>query len=274
LLGLSDLRFMPLGPFQVDIRAIAEVFFVFVTLIVLYLRFRKEQVRQVALEQDMAAARNVQQYLIPEHLPATPGLAIESEYRPAHEVGGDFFQVLPQKTDGSVLIVVGDVAGKGMQAGMVATLIVGAVRTAAAFTSDPGRILALLNERMHGRGLATCVAIRIQKDGTAVLANAGHLPPYLNGREMAIEGALPLGAAAGVEFPVFPFQLVEGDALMLMTDGIAEAQDSSGVLFGFDRIAEMLSTGMAARALATAAQAFGQEDDITVLTIARMAVAS
>jgi serine phosphatase RsbU (regulator of sigma subunit) len=273
MFGASDLRFMPVGPFFVDIRGISQTLFVFVTLIVLYLRYRDEQLHQAAFEQDMAAARNVQQYLIPEHLPATPGLTIESEYRPAREVGGDFFQVLPKAADGSVLVVVGDVAGKGLHAGMLATLIVGAIRTAASFTNDPRQILALLNERMYGRGLATCLALRIGLDGDAVLANAGHLPPYLNGRELAIEGALPLGVVAGIDFPVLRFKLAEGDSLMLMTDGVAEAQDAVGHLFGFDRISEMLRRGVAAAALASAAQNFGQEDDITVLTVARMAAA-
>jgi serine phosphatase RsbU (regulator of sigma subunit) len=270
---MSDLRFIPVGPFFVDIRGISQTLFVFVTLIVLYLRYRDEQLSQAAFEQDMAAARNVQQYLIPVHLPATPGLAIESEYRPAREVGGDFFQVLPKADDGSVLIVVGDVAGKGLHAGMLATLIVGAIRTAASFTNDPRQILTLLNERMCGRGLATCLALRIGLDGNAALANAGHLPPYLNGQELAIEGALPLGAVHGVDFPVLVFKLAEGDSLMLMTDGVAEAQDAAGQLFGFERISEMLGTGMVAATLATAAQNFGQEDDITVLTVARMAAA-
>ena len=174
-LGVSDLRFMPVGPFAVDIRGISQTVFVFVTLIVLYLRYRDEQLNQAAFEQDMAAARNVQQYLIPEHLPATPGLAIESEYRPAREVGGDFFQVLPKAADGSVLVVVGDVAGKGLHAGMLATLIVGAIRTAASFTNDPRQILALLNERMCGRGLATCLALRIGIDGER---GAGQRRPF------------------------------------------------------------------------------------------------
>jgi serine phosphatase RsbU (regulator of sigma subunit) len=99
------------------------------------------------------------------------------------------------------------------------------------------------------------------------------LPPYLNGRELAIEGALPLGVVAGIDFPVLRFKLAEGDSLMLMTDGVAEAQDAVGQLFGFDRISEMLRRGVAAAALASAAQNFGQEDDITVLTVARMAAA-
>lgn len=265
-LGWPDPRFMPLGPFLIDIRALGDVLFVVATLILLYLRFRDEQVHQFALAQEMAAARNVQQYLIPEHLPETPGLTIASEYLPAREVGGDFFQVLPQADD-SVLIVVGDVAGKGMEAGMLATLIVGSIRTAAEFTTDPARILSLLNKRLQGRGLVTCLALRIEPDGAATLANAGHLPPYLNGQEMNIEGSLPLGAIAGIEFPALHFQLRANDQLMLMTDGIAEAQNAQGQLFGFDRIGDLLRNGTAAAALAAAAQAFGQQDDITVLTV-------
>jgi len=217
---------------------------------------------------EIQAARNVQQYLIPEHLPPTPGFSIESEYRPAREVGGDFFQVLPQTADGSLLIVVGDVAGKGIEAGMLATLIVGAVRTAASFTSEPERILALLNERLCGRGFVTCLALHVKQDGNATLVNAGHLPPYLNGKELVVEGALPLGVVAGMQFPASHFRLADGDSMMLMTDGVAEAQDSQGRLFGFERIGDLLGSGANGATLAAAAQAFGQEDDITVLTLA------
>jgi serine phosphatase RsbU (regulator of sigma subunit) len=88
---------------------------------------------------------------------------------------------------------------------------------------------------------------------------------------MAMEGALPLGAVPGITFPVLRFKLAEGDALMLMTDGVAEAQNAEGHLFGFERIGEMLSKGAAAAVLATAAQEFGQEDDITVLTVRSVA---
>ncbi len=215
---------------------------------------------------EIHAARNVQQYLIPAHMPPTPGFSVESEYRPAREVGGDFFQVLPQ-ADGSLLLVIGDVAGKGIQAGMLATLIVGAVRTAASFTSGPARILALLNDRLCGRAFVTCLALHIEQDGSATLVNAGHLPPYLNGKEMPVEGALPLGAVPGMQFPASRFKLAAGDSLLLMTDGVAEAQNSQGQLYGFDQIAHLLRSGAGGAALASAAQAFGQEDDITVLTL-------
>jgi hypothetical protein len=234
------------------------------------LLFREQ--RQVADERaemagEMQAARRVQQYLIPAQLPATPGFAIQSEYLPAREVGGDFFQVLPQPADNSLLIVVGDVAGKGVEAGMLAALIVGAIRTSVEFTSEPDRILSLLNNRLQGRGLVTCLALRIARDGAATLANAGHLPPYLNGTELEVEGALPLGAVAGIDYPVSRFKFAEGDSLILMTDGVAEAQDAEGHLFGFERIGKLLQDGTSGASLALAAQNFGQQDDITVLTL-------
>jgi hypothetical protein len=258
------------SPFPIDLLQVTDALFLLALFAILILRFTRTRSAEERFASEVLAAQKVQQYLIPEHLPRTPGLAIESEYRPAREVGGDFFQVLPDAADSSVLIVVGDVAGHGMEAGMLATLIVGAIRTAASFTTDPEKIIGLLNERMCGRGLATCLALRIERDGSAVLANAGHLPPYLNGEELAMEGALPLGTIAGISFPILRFKLNEDDKLMLMTDGIVEAQDADGKLFGFDRIGEMLRKGLGGAALATAAQDFGQEDDITVLTVARM----
>jgi hypothetical protein len=241
---------------------------VLTALLALLFRDQRQATEERALfAGEVHAARDVQQYLIPAQLPVTPGFSISSEYRPSREVGGDFFQVLPDLTDDSVLIVVGDVAGKGIEAGMLATLIVGSVRTASSFTSDPVRILGLLNERLCGRGLVTCLALRIERDGNATLINAGHLPPYLNGKELAVEGALPLGAISGLHLPALHFTLAAGDSLMLMTDGVVEAQNARGQLFGFERITRLLREGSNGAALAAAAQAFGQQDDITVLTL-------
>jgi len=256
-------------PVRIDLVQLVNTLFLLTVIAILIRRFTRTRSQEESYAREFADAREVQQYLIPAHLPATPGLAIESQYLPAREVGGDFFQVLPDTKDGSVLVVVGDVAGKGLQAGMLATLIVGAIRVAASFTADPGKILALLNERMQGRGLVTCLALRVDHDGKAALANAGHLPPYLNGHEMQMEGALPLGAIAGIEFPLMHFQLVAGDSLMLMSDGVVEAQDADGKLFGFERIGQLLREKATAAGLAAEAQKFGQEDDITVLTLQR-----
>jgi hypothetical protein len=266
--GLPDI-FQYWGVTLLEVRAFTTAG---VTAALLALLFRDQRLateEHALFAGEIQAARDVQQYLIPEHLPPTPGFSVESEYRPAREVGGDFFQVLPDSTDGSLLIVVGDVAGKGVEAGMLATLIVGAVRTAASFTSDPARILALLNERLCGRGFVTCLALRVEADGAAALVNAGHLPPYLNGKEMAVEGALPLGVIAGMQFPASHFRFAGGDLMMLMTDGVAEAQDAQGRLFGFERIGELLGGGAGGAALAAAAQDFGQQDDITILTLVR-----
>ena len=259
-------------PVRVDLVQLVNTLFLLAAFAILIRRFTRTRSQAEMYAQEFADAREVQRYLIPSQLPSTSGLAIASAYLPAREVGGDFFQVLPNSLDGSVLIVVGDVAGKGLQAGMLATLVVGAVRVAAAFTADPGKILAVLNERLQGRGLVTCLALRIERDGRASLANAGHLPPYRNGKELEVEGSLPLGVVGGIEFPVSEFHLVEGDELMLMSDGIVEAQDSTGQLFGFQRTEDLLAQTFTASSLAEAAQAFGQGDDITVLTVKKTAV--
>ena len=135
-------------------------------------------------------------------------------------------------------------------------------------------VLQALNQRLMGRGdaRATCVALRITKDGNATLANAGHLPPYRNGEPMAMEGALPLGMIEGAEFSVMHFQLKDGDRLVLMSDGIVEATDTKGNLFGFDRVHELLRTATTAAEVASAAQRYGQEDDISVISVTWTAV--
>ena len=242
-------------------------------LVIFLMRFTDQQRENIRLFDDMKQAREVQQVLIPEELPQIPGLTIESEYRPAREVGGDFFQIVPHTTDGSVLIVVGDVTGKGLQAGMLVALIVGAIRNETAHTFDPLAALNALNQALCGRGHAhaTCLALRIAADGSATLANAGHLPPYLNGKELPMEGALPLGMAEDAKFSVMHFQLAPGDRLLLLSDGVAEAQDEKGQLFGFERISKLLQKPISAAEVAAAAQAFGQEDDISVLSVTRTA---
>jgi hypothetical protein len=239
--------------------------------VVLLRRFRSSQRRQQAMEQDVKQAQEVQQVLIPEELPHIAGLTIESEYRPAREVGGDFFQIIPHASDGSVLIVVGDVTGKGLQAGMLVALIVGAIRAEAAHSNDPLIALDALNQRLCGRGEAhaTGLALRVARDGSVALANAGHLPPYLNGKELPMEGALPLGMSPTAKFSLMHFQLAPGDRLLLMSDGVVEAQDKDGQLFGFERVNKLLQQPITAAEIAAAAENFGQQDDILVLRITR-----
>ena len=161
-------------------------------------RYAKTQREKATLEAEMAAAREVQRVMVPENLPPVAGYTIESTYRPAAEVGGDFFQVIDLKS-GSTLVVIGDVSGKGLRAAMIVSMIVGMLRTLTAYLEEPAEILAELNRRECGRtesGFATCLVIRLDDGGRLAMANAGHPPPYLNGIELASMGALPQAPAA------------------------------------------------------------------------------
>ena len=264
--------------YDIDIRAISYLLFAIVMLIAMTFRLRRIQSRNREIEQEMAAARSVQQILIPDELPSIPGLTIESAYLPAQEVGGDFFQVLPilnppDPTKPSAFIVFGDVSGKGLKAAMTVSLIVGTLRTYAEFYSSPAELLAGLNRRVHGRGegFATCLALLVEPSGRITLANAGHPNSYLNGVEIATEANLPLGLALDVHYSESTLQLDPGQLCTLVTDGVVEATSSTRELFGFDRTRAM-SAQPAAR-IAEAARNFGvgapQADDITVLSIAR-----
>jgi serine phosphatase RsbU (regulator of sigma subunit) len=93
------------------------------------------------------------------------------------------------------------------------------------------------------------------------------MPPYLNGEALPMEGALPLGMIEGAESSVMRFQLKQGDRLMLLSDGVAEATDADGQLFGFERVDELLRTAKTVAEIAAAAQTFGQEDDISVISV-------
>jgi serine phosphatase RsbU (regulator of sigma subunit) len=154
---------------------------------------------------------------------------------------------------------------------MLVAMLVGAIRTAIETSADPRDVLDALNRRLLGRSSAnaTCLALCIQSDGAVTLANAGSLPPYLNGVEVPMEDALPLGTIPGAEFSISHFQIGKGDTLTLISDGILEAQDKDGHLFGFERVSELLRIKVSAAALAAAAQIFGQEDDISVVSVTR-----
>ncbi|HTU51678.1 MAG TPA: SpoIIE family protein phosphatase [Acidobacteriaceae bacterium] len=258
-------------PFGVGIgvNTVATILSLAIITVLLLRRFLRGQHEREQFRMEMEQARQVQQMLIPEALPVIPGLTLESEYRPTQRVGGDFFQILAHPSDGSVLIVVGDVAGHGLQAAMLVSLLVGAIRNQAEASFDPLSLLQSLNRRLLGRSQAnaTCLALRIAPDGSATLANAGHLPPYVNGKEMSMEGALPLGTAAGTEFAVMRFQLQPGDRLTFVSDGVVEATNEKRELFGFARTQGI--SNQPAATIAETAQNFGQEDDITVVSVVR-----
>lgn len=236
--------------------------------VLLLRRFLYNQREREQWKLEIEHARQVQQVLIPQALPAVPGLRIESEYHPAQQVGGDFFQIL-EAPDGSLLIVLGDVTGHGLKAAMMVALIVGAIRNQTETSFGPLGMLQTLNRRLHGRGniYATCLALLIAPDGGAALANAGHLPPYLNGEELPMEGALPLGMIADADFSLMNFRLEQSDRLILLTDGVVEATNTRRELFGFERLNAAIREKKSGAEIATEAQAFGQQDDITVIGI-------
>jgi hypothetical protein len=239
-------------------------------LIVFLLRAAQQHRENEQYLLDMRQAQEIQQLLLPENLPIVAGFSIESVYLPAREVGGDFFQVLEPQT-GSILIVFGDVAGKGLPAAMLVAMLVGAIRTRAQETGDPAKILDALNDRLCGNtrgGFATCIAVHISSAGAVYMANAGHLVPYLNGKEIGLDGALPLGVTAEIEFVAASFSLQPGDRLTIVSDGVVEATNGQRELFGFDRLREISTQD--AQQIADAAKKFGQEDDITVLTLQRL----
>jgi hypothetical protein len=254
-------------PFPFSVNDLADMLMLVAVVAVLPLRFARSRRDEERLAGEMESARTVQQVLIPNEIPPVPGFAIHCVYKPAGQVGGDFFQVIPLKSGGA-LIAVGDVSGKGMPAAMTVSLLVGTFRTLAHYTQRPSEILGSMNRRMLSRsqgGFTTCIVLRIEPQGAVIVANAGHLAPYLAGQEIAVENGFPLGITAEADYPEVTIQLPVGDQLTLCTDGVVEARARSGELFGFDRTAALSMEP--AEVVAQTAQSFGQDDDITVLTV-------
>jgi serine phosphatase RsbU (regulator of sigma subunit) len=226
---------------------------------------------------EFEAARQVQEVLLPDQLDQCPGFAVECVYQPAERLGGDFFQQICDG-QGGILLVVGDVSGKGLPAALLVSVLVGAIRAEAAHGVSPAELLGSLNDRMMGRshgGFTTCLVAHITASGLLTVASAGHLPPYLNGEEIAVPGSLPMGILEHAQYETITLTIQPGDRLTFVSDGVVEAQSrsksgssyasTSGELFGFDRT-RALSRESAAR-IAEAARAFGQLDDITVVTV-------
>jgi hypothetical protein len=255
----------------VSVGSIAAILMILVIATLALRRFVRTQVQQEvareAIAQDLEQAQQLQQrVLVPEML-HSPFFSIETEYRPAQTVGGDFFQMLT-RPDGGLLVVIGDVSGKGVSAAMLVAVLVGAIRNQADYSFDSVSMLTMLNRRLLGRSgghFATCLAAQILPDGKMNIANAGHLPPYLNGKEMEIEGSLPLGLSSEAVPAAETLTLEPGDLLTFLTDGVVEAMNAASELFGFER-AQQISRQPAA-SIAQQAQSFGQNDDITVLRV-------
>ncbi|MGB6191847.1 MAG: GAF domain-containing SpoIIE family protein phosphatase [Terracidiphilus sp.] len=220
---------------------------------------------RAAYAAELKAASSVQQLLLQGASRLTPGFIVESVYLPASEAGGDFFFVEPTD-DGSIVAVVGDVSGKGLTAAMRVAMILGVLHREDSF--NPAEILFSLNNALIAQeqlGFSTACCIRIASSGEYAYANAGHIAPYLAGRELESVPALPLGLVPDQSYELVRGHLKPGERIVLVSDGVPEARSASGELFGFERLPAL--TLQSARAIADAAQHFGQEDDITVVAL-------
>jgi hypothetical protein len=265
-----------LGPIEFPLSVITYTIFLGSLLAVIFYRFIHVSQDEQRSAAEIEAARSVQAMLIPTQLPSNHNFMLESAYLPANGVGGDFFQVLPLG-DGSMLIVVGDVSGKGLQAAMNASTLVGALRNE--ISHDPAVVLNRLNNVLIGAttgpgagygeksaaSFATCVCARVYPDGTMTIANAGHLHPYRDGRELDLAADLPLGVINDIQYEQATFQLNVGDRLIFLSDGVVEAANPQGELFGFERTQQV--SNESARYIAQTAKRFGQTDDITVVSM-------
>jgi len=265
-----------LGPIEFGTGTVAYTVFLGSLIAVILYRFVRVSEEEQRSSAEIAAARSVQALLIPTTLPSNHNFMLESAYLPIQGVGGDFFQVLPLQ-DESLLIVVGDVSGKGLQAAMNSSTLVGALRNE--LSHDPATVLDHLNRVLIGAVsspgkvpdldaapcFATCLCARIFPDGTLTVANAGHLSPYRDGHELELKPSLPLGVIADASYEQTTFQLERGDRLVFLSDGVVEAMNPQRELFGFERTRQV--SNESARYIAQTAKRFGQTDDITVLSI-------
>jgi hypothetical protein len=220
---------------------------------------------RAALAGEMLAAQQVQRMLAPAVLDSAPGMRIDAAFRPIREVGGDFYscRILPGNRQ---RMLIGDVSGKGAAAAMAAAVLIGAAQRRE--SESPATLLAHLNQvlsDMRLGGFATCLCADLSPEGALTIANAGHLAPYRNGEEVPLDSCLPLGIAPDAVYTESTIRLAPNDRLTFLSDGVVEAQSVSGELFGFDRTRGI--SMQSAEEIARAAQAHGQEDDITVLTL-------
>jgi hypothetical protein len=256
------------GAIPIHFASIADFTGILVIVLIIFVRFLRIHRDQERANSELAAARSVQELMIPHEKLATPGFEVDSVYNPANEVGGDFYH-LQAVGDGGLLVIIGDVAGKGLKAAMNVSMLMGALRKTT--ERSPAKILESLNRVLAGSdSFTTCQAALFGANGELTIANAGHIPPYLNSQEVELPGGLPLGVLSEISYEEVHLYLHLGDRLLLVSDGVVEARKPSGELFGFDRVHNL--SNQTAFYVAEAAKDFGQEDDITVLTVRRLAL--
>jgi serine phosphatase RsbU (regulator of sigma subunit)/anti-sigma regulatory factor (Ser/Thr protein kinase) len=244
---------------------------------------RQEARERERIEQELRVARLIQQTLLPKSLPDIAGWQVAAHYQPAREVGGDFYDFL-YFDDGRVGIVIGDVTDKGVPAALVMATTRTLLRAAAERLVSPGLVLERVNEQLHEdippRMFVTCmIALLNPANGELVFANAGHDLPYQRGAggvtELRATG-MPLGLMPGMTYEEKQITLAPGDTVLFYSDGLAEAHDPQGEMFGFPRLQALLDrcTGDPDLISCTLGELDGftgpgweQEDDVTLVTL-------
>ena len=237
------------------------------------------------VEQDLRVARRIQQASLPEEVPEVQGWQINPHYQPAREVGGDFYDFL-ELEDGRLGLVVGDATGHGVPAALVMSTTCGMLRAVALSVDSPGEVLVRVNEALSDRippsMFVTCFyAILDPKSGRLRYANAGHDLPYVrrggDAEELMARG-MPLGLMAGMSYEEKEVVLDAGEAALFYSDGLVEAHNPEGEMFGFPRLqalvaehaeGEPLVEFLIEKLYSFAGESWEQEDDITLVTLQR-----
>jgi serine phosphatase RsbU (regulator of sigma subunit) len=243
----------------------------------------REARRNERTAHELELARKIQQGLLPHDLPMVDGWSFGACYRPAREVGGDFYDWL-LAPDGRLVLVIGDVSDKGIPAALVMATCRTLLRVAAGEGRPPGEVLAEVNDRLQpdipqGMFVTCLVAVVDTESGSMVLANAGHnLPFWRNhvGTTEIMARGMPLGLMPGMVYDQVVGQLHAGDSLVLTSDGLAESHGPGGEMYGTERLRATLQDGdgdLVTAALGAHAHFVGedwqQEDDITIFTVER-----
>ena len=252
--------------------------------------FEREIRARERVEQDLRVARSIQQASLPKEVPELEGWRIATYYQPAREVGGDLYDLF-ELEEGRVGVVVGDATGKGMPAALVVSAASSMLRAVAqAFhSSSPGEVLSRVNEtlvaRIPSNMFVTCFyAILDPKSATLSYANAGHDLPYMrhsdgDAEELRARG-MPLGLMPGMIYEEVEVSLREGKSVLFYSDGLVEAHDPKGEMFGFPRLRALVAEHGEERELGEflmeelysfVGEGWEQEDDITLLTLLRSA---
>jgi serine phosphatase RsbU (regulator of sigma subunit)/anti-sigma regulatory factor (Ser/Thr protein kinase) len=238
-------------------------------------------------EQELEVARLIQQNFLPKELPDLPGWQVAAYYRPAREVGGDFYDVIPLP-DGRVAFVVGDVTDKGVPAALVMSATRSVLRASATRLIEPGLVLERVNEHlcpdMPSKMFVTCLyGVLDPASGRLRFANAGHDLPYVKTSEGVIElraRGMPLGLMPGMDYEEKEAVLEPGDSVLLHSDGVVEAHDPDREMFGFPRLKATMAESPGGQELIDTVNAVletftgpgaEQEDDITMVTLQRSA---